>query len=72
MTKVNALLSIGFRTFFLLAALIAAINPLTWISSYLGHTSLNLVTGTAFWHGHEMIFGFSGALIAGFYINSKC
>jgi uncharacterized protein involved in response to NO len=67
----NALLSIGFRPFFLLAALIAVINPIIWISTYLGHTSLNITTSSAFWHGHEMIFGFSGALIAGFILTAS-
>jgi uncharacterized protein involved in response to NO len=71
MNKVPAILSIGFRPFFLLAALIAIINPILWISSYLGHYSFSLNTSSGFWHGHEMIFGFTGALIAGFILTAS-
>jgi uncharacterized protein involved in response to NO len=71
MTKVPAILSIGFRPFFLLAALIAIINPVLWVMTYLGHYSFSMITSSAFWHGHEMVFGFSGALIAGFILTAS-
>ena len=71
MTKIPAVLSIGFRPFFLLAALIAIINPVLWVRTYLGHHSFTMITSSAFWHGHEMIFGFSGALIAGFILTAS-
>ena len=64
MLKNNPILSISFRPFFILAALIAIINPSIWILSYLGRMSIPLaVVDPLFWHGHEMIFGFTGALI---------
>jgi uncharacterized protein involved in response to NO len=65
------LFSIGFRPFFILAAFIAMINPLLWILDYLGHFDLILNTSSLFWHGHEMIFGFTGALIAGFILTAS-
>lgn len=72
MSKLFSIFSISFRPFFVLAALIAFFNPIVWVSSYLGHLHLSLNSvGPLFWHGHEMIFGFSGALIAGFILTSS-
>jgi uncharacterized protein involved in response to NO len=70
MAKSLALLSVGFRPFFLLAALIAVFNPTLRVANYFGHIPLSMVTSGAFWHGHEMIFGFSGALLAGFLLTA--
>jgi uncharacterized protein involved in response to NO len=70
--KNNPILSISFRPFFILAALIAIINPSIWVLSYLGRVSIPLaVVDPLFWHGHEMIFGFTGALIAGFILTAS-
>ena len=72
MIKNNPILSISFRPFFILAALIAIINPSIWVLSYLGRVSIPLaVVDPLFWHGHEMIFGFTGALIAGFILTAS-
>ncbi|MDA8793395.1 NnrS family protein [Bacteriovoracaceae bacterium] len=68
----SPLLSISFRPFFILAASIAAINPVLWVFNYLGQLSLPLpVVDPLFWHAHEMIFGFTGALIAGFILTAS-
>ncbi|MBT3982217.1 MAG: NnrS family protein [Bacteriovoracaceae bacterium] len=72
MKKTLPILSISFRPFFILAALIAVVNPVAWILNYQGHLSLPLTNvSPMFWHGHEMIFGFSGALIAGFILTAS-
>lgn len=72
MSKMSPLLSISFRPFFILAALIATINPILWVFNYLEHLSLPLaVVDPLFWHGHEMTFGFTGALIAGFILTAS-
>lgn len=58
-----ALFSFGFRPFFLFGAIwSAAVVPL-WLFSYFHGGSAAL---TREWHIHEMIFGFLGAVIAGF------
>lgn len=58
-----AFFSFGFRPFFLFGALWgAAVVPL-WLFSYFHAGSAAL---TLEWHIHEMIFGFLGAVIAGF------
>lgn len=72
MFKNCSLFSISFRPFFILAGIIAFINPILWVYSYLGHFSLVLdKVDPLFWHAHEMIFGFSGALIAGFILTAS-
>lgn len=58
-----ALFSFGFRPFFFFGAIwSAAVVPL-WLSSYF-HGGSDALTRE--WHIHEMIFGFLGAVIAGF------
>lgn len=58
-----ALFSLGFRPFFFFGAIwSAAVVPL-WLFSYFHGGSAAL---TREWHIHEMIFGFLGAVIAGF------
>lgn len=65
-----ALFSYGFRPFFLLAGICAALLVPAWICVYVhGATPLpNLPP--QHWHGHEMIFGFLGAAIAGFLLTA--
>lgn len=72
MRKNIPLLSISFRPFFILAALLAVLGPFLWVCIYSGHISLPLNNvEPLFWHGHEMLFGFSGALIAGFILTAS-
>ncbi|MGH8427619.1 MAG: NnrS family protein [Gammaproteobacteria bacterium] len=60
------LLALGFRLFFLLAGLFAVVAMLLWGFVLAGH-------GPALgplWHGHEMLFGYAGAVIAGFVLTA--
>lgn len=60
------LLSHGFRTFFLAATLFAiAVVPL-WFAVWRGDVNLGGPFPPLDWHVHEMIFGYAGAVIAGF------
>ncbi|HXF78854.1 MAG TPA: NnrS family protein [Usitatibacter sp.] len=59
-----ALLALGFRPFYLAASLFAASSIAIWALQYTGAIS-PLFRGPA-WHGHEMLFGFTLAVIAGF------
>lgn len=55
----------GFRVFFPLAALMAALWPLWWVWLWgLDLPAAGLAPGL--WHAHEMIFGAWGAALAGF------
>ncbi len=66
----RALFSIGFRPFFLAAGWLAAVWILTW-TAYL-HGGWPSLAGISpiLWHGHEMLFGFTAAVIAGFVLTA--
>jgi uncharacterized protein involved in response to NO len=59
-----ALWALGFRPFYLVASLFAASSVGLWALQYAGVTSAPF--RTAAWHGHEMLFGYTLAVIAGF------
>lgn len=58
-----ALLSFGFRPFFFLGAVWAALAAPLWVWMYLGGSGLAVHRD---WHVHEMLFGFLAAIVAGF------
>ncbi|MBR9970491.1 NnrS family protein [Magnetospirillum sulfuroxidans] len=60
----------GFRPFFLFTALQAFLSLPLWLAVYVGGVSLDLPFAAALWHGHEMVFGFAGAAIAGFLLTA--
>ena len=67
----SALFSLGFRPFFLLGSGFAAIAIVLWIAGLGGHLSgWQPVGGWLAWHQHEMLFGFAGAIIAGFVLTA--
>jgi len=65
-----ALLSNGFRPLFLLGSIYAGLVVLLWVPMFYGE----IVIPTAFvprdWHVHEMLFGYVGAVIAGFLLTA--
>lgn len=64
-----ALLQLGFRPFFLLAGVSAALLLLFWgfvFQTGSGHMAYTPVS----WHGHEMIFGYVAAVVAGFLLTA--
>lgn len=63
----TALFNLGFRTFFLAAGLYSILAMLLWWFQYSGLASLDL---TSAWHAHEMLFGYTFAVIAGFLLTS--
>ncbi len=65
-----ALLGLGFRPFYLLAALFAALAIPAWVASLLGHGwPVRYLEGLN-WHQHEMVFGFALAVVAGFLLTA--
>lgn len=60
------LFSYGFRPFFLGGGLWAVLAMLLWIAALAGHAAPGGGYGAAHWHMHEMLFGFSSAVLAGF------
>ena len=65
-----ALFALGFRPFFLVAALLAAVLVPLWIAVFAGTLPLMPVLPGLIWHGHEMVFGFAGAVIVGFLLTA--
>ena len=63
------LLSQPYRLLFLLAALQAATSIVVWLSGLSGWTSLP--PNPTLWHAHEMLFGFSAAVIVGFVLTAS-
>jgi uncharacterized protein involved in response to NO len=61
----------GFRPFFLLGALCSVINLLIWGGFYAGMIAPpDVYLDAVSWHAHEMIYGFSTAIIAGFLLTA--
>jgi len=61
--------ALGFRAFFLFAGLAALVLIALRGWSYAGY-SIDNYYGDLLWHGHEMIFGYTGAVIAGFLLTA--
>ena len=61
----KALWNLGFRPFYLLASAFAAASVLLWVVQYTGLSSGAPLRGPL-WHGHEMLFGYTLAVVAGF------
>nr|CAD6430794.1 short-chain dehydrogenase [Rhizobium sp. Q54] len=64
------LFSYGFRPFFLGAAIWAVITMILWISSLAGLATVAEDYGPAHWHAHEMLLGYSSAVLAGFLLTA--
>src|SRR6476661_2900452 len=60
----------GFRPFFFAGAAWALVALALWICSLLGQLSLPAALEPLAWHRHEMLFGFVGAVIAGFLLTA--
>ena len=65
-----AVLSAGFRPFFLVAGLWAAIAVPLWLCVFTGHVALPSAFAPVAWHAHEMLFGFIQAAVAGFLLTA--
>jgi uncharacterized protein involved in response to NO len=66
-----ALFELGFRPFFTVAGLFGATSMLLWMLIYLFSLRLPLAgTGPVTWHAHEMVYGYTMAVIAGFLLTA--
>ena len=61
----SALWQLGFRPFFLCASAFAALSVALWATEFSGHLPTGYVH-SPIWHAHEMLFGFTLAVVAGF------
>lgn len=65
----SALWQLGFRPFYLLASLFSAVSVLLWAAQYSGLLPFAYLQGHL-WHGHEMLFGYALAVVAGFLLTA--
>jgi len=65
-----AVLSYGFRPFFLAGAMWAAVAVMVWLPQYFGELSLANAFQPMDWHAHEALFGYGGAVVAGFLLTA--
>jgi uncharacterized protein involved in response to NO len=56
----------GFRPFFLLASIQAAIAILVWLPVFFGELQLTSAFAPRDWHVHEMLYGYLPAVVTGF------
>lgn len=61
----TALFALGFRPFYLLASVFAALSVPLWALQFAGLLGRPYLAGPV-WHAHEMVFGFTLAVIVGF------
>jgi uncharacterized protein involved in response to NO len=64
------LFSYGFRPFFLLAGIYAAVPAATTVAVLAGGAWPQQAPPLFSWHGHEMLFGFASAAVAGFLLTA--
>ncbi|MFN5449859.1 NnrS family protein [Bradyrhizobium sp.] len=56
----------GFRPFFLLGAIQAALTILVWLPTFYGELKLSSGFAPRDWHVHEMLYGYLPAIVTGF------
>ncbi|BAM87354.1 putative membrane protein, NnrS-like [Bradyrhizobium oligotrophicum S58] len=56
----------GFRPFFLLGAIQAALAILIWLPAFYGELKLSSAFAPRDWHVHEMLYGYLPAIVTGF------
>lgn len=64
------ILKTGFRLFFLGAAVYSVLSMFIWLIFYVGQGNIYVAMPLTVWHAHEMIFGFTMAVVAGFLLTA--
>jgi uncharacterized protein involved in response to NO len=70
MAAAPAFLRGGFRPFFFGGAVWAIVALTLWLTALAGATTLPSALEPLVWHRHEMLFGFVGAVVAGFLLTA--
>ena len=65
-----SLFALGFRPFFLLAAISAPTLITLWLLKLFGMVTLSNYYSSTGWHAHEMLFGYTVAVVAGFLLTA--
>ena len=61
-----ALFALGFRPFYLLAGAFGALSIMLWAAQFAGWLGSAVILHGSQWHAHEMLFGYTFAVIVGF------
>ncbi|ERL54435.1 NnrS family protein [Psychrobacter aquaticus] len=70
-TSPHPIFNLSFRIFFSAAGLFAIVTMLLWAFVFTGHTDIDAqVLNPLYWHGHEMVYGYALAVIAGFLLTA--
>lgn len=64
------LLSFGFRPFFLLGGIWAVLAMAVWLAMLAGRDPIATNFDPVSWHAHEFLFGYLGAVVAGFLLTA--
>src|ERR1044072_5529140 len=65
-----AVLSYGFRPFFLLGSLYAGAAILFWLPLFYGRLETSSMFSPVDWHVHELLFGYLAAVVTGFLLTA--
>lgn len=65
-----ALLSYGFRPFFLFGSIYSGIAVLVWLPMFYRDLSVSTAFLPRDWHAHEMLYGYVAAVVAGFLLTA--
>jgi uncharacterized protein involved in response to NO len=65
-----AILSYGFRPFFLLGAAYAGLGILIWLPLWFGDIKMPTAFSPLDWHIHEMLYGYVPAVMTGFLLTA--
>lgn len=65
-----ALFALGFRPFFLGAGVFGVLLVALWLLVFSGKLAIALPVPAIQWHAHEMLFGYTSAVIAGFLLTA--
>ncbi|MGI3056003.1 NnrS family protein [Vibrio alginolyticus] len=68
--KIPALLRLGFRPFFLFGAIYGIVAIALWVWMFQSGQPNALTVPALWWHVHEMLFGFSMAIVVGFVLTA--
>lgn len=69
--KKLALFNLGFRPFFLGASVFAILSIAFWMLVYFSYLSVSIANiSISQWHAHEMLYGYSMAVVAGFLLTA--
>lgn len=66
----HPLFALGFRAFFVLAGFSALVLIVVWNAMFKGQLPMDNYYHGTFWHAHEMLLGYTGAVIAGFLLTA--